>query len=710
MSVNTAITVSPRALLRVSLFSILSGLSLVQPVMAATTATVAAAHVVATAQVNNFTTTEWLKGVWRTSAGFSIPASAQNKAAFKNGVQVRLADGQSRTIKAVYFSGGHMSAMLSGSTLNAAKTGYPHTVSALGSGPTQPQPVTAAVTVAPAAIVPAASTTAYSSAINNYTNGDWANGVWRKSAGFSIPASSASSAAFKPGTSVKLADGQVRKITAIYSSGKNMSVMLAGSTLSSSFGYPNKLYAATPSASAPASPATPSAPSAPVISPPSVPTQNASAPQTVALNAFNGKDFLGGIYLSSAGISVQDNQANRAAFHQGAQVRFANGQIRTVSMVYRFGGNMTVLLDGSPLDGRDVGYPRTISVSSTGFSSQPVANAQSASHPADISAPANPINLVGVNLAGAEFGAGEALPGRYQIHYIYPGEADFKRYANLGMKLVRLPFRWERIRPKLNGGLDGAEVARLLTALDHARKHDIQVILDMHNYYRYYEKLIASQDVPISAFADTWRQIAQKVVNHPAVYGYGLMNEPHATNGKWPAAALAAAQAIRTIDSQRWIYVAGDRWASAFHWPSHNIQLIGDPWMRDAKNNLVYEAHLYLDADYSGTYANARAVYDPMEGVKRAKPFVEWLSKNRLRGFIGEHGAPDFSPSAIIATDNLLNYLNQNCIPSTYWAGGPWWGEYALALDVTSGKPRPQLPVLLKHAANKTCGTIGPLR
>jgi len=712
MSVSTVITVSPRAMLRVAILSAMVGLSLVSQVQAATTPAIAATQVAANAQINNFTTKEWVKGVWRTSAGFSIPATAQNKAAFKQGVQVRLADGQSRTIKAVYFSGAHMSAMLSGSTLDAAKTGYPHSVAALTSGSVQSQPAAAATSVAPVAklTVGAADTGAYSSAINNYTNGDWVNGVWRKSAGFSIPASSANIAAFKPGASVKLADGQVRKITAIYTSGKNMSVMLAGGALGGNLGHPNKLYAATPSTSPPVTPAAPSAPSAPVVSTPSAPTQNPSAPHTVALNSFNGKDFLGGIYLSSAGISVQDNEANRAAFHPGAQVRFANGQIRTVKMAYRFGGNMTVLLDGSPVDGREVGYPRTISVSSAGFSSQPVADSSSVGQPADTAPPANPINLVGINLAGAEFGAGEALPGRYQIHYIYPGEADFKRYADLNMKLVRLPFRWERIRPKLNGDLDGAEVARLLTTLDYAKKHNIQVILDMHNYYRYYDKLIASQDVPIAAFADTWTRIAKKVANHPAVYGYGLMNEPHATNGKWPAAALAAAQAIRTVDAQRWIYVAGDRWASAFHWPSHNIQLISDPWMRDAKNNLVYEAHLYLDADYSGTYQNAKAVYDPMEGVKRAKPFVEWLSKNKLRGFIGEHGAPDFSPSAIVATDNLLKYLNQNCIPSTYWAGGPWWGEYALALDVTSKKPRPQLPVLLKHAANKTCATIGPLR
>ena len=703
MSVNNAINASPRALLRGVLLGAMIGLTLVPHHIHAATASAATINIAASAQVNNFTSTEWLKGTWRTSAGISIPATAQNKAAFKKGVQVRLADGQVRTINAVYFSGAHMSPMLSGATLNASKTGYPHSVAALSSTAVQTPTVSpvAAPTTSP-------SSSAHSSAINNYTNSDWLNGVWRKSAGFSIPANSANAAAFKPGASVKLADGQVRKITAIYASGKNMSVMLAGSTLGGNFGYPNKLSAATPSTAAPSTPTAPSPSPAPVVSAPSAPVSKPSL--TVALNSFNGKDFLGGIYLSSPGISVQDTDANRAAFHKGAQVRFANGQIRTVKMVYRFGGNMTVLLDGNQVNGQEVGYPRTISVSSTGFNSQPAAGSGNATNPADTAAPSNPINLIGINLAGAEFGAGEALPGKYTIHYIYPGEADFKRYANLNMKLVRLPFRWERIQPKLNSDLNGAEVTRLMAALDHAKKHNIQVILDMHNYYRYYDKLIASKDVPITAFADSWTRIAKKVVNHPAVYGYGLMNEPHATNGKWPAAALAAAQAIRTVDSQRWIYVAGDRWSSAFHWPSHNIQLISDPWMRDAKNNLVYEAHLYLDADYSGKYKDAKAVYDPMEGVKRAKPFVEWLSKYKLRGFIGEHGAPDFSPSAIVATDNLLKYLNQNCVPSTYWAGGPWWGEYALALDVKSGKSRPQLPVLLKHAANKSCGTIGPLR
>lgn len=322
---------------------------------------------------------------------------------------------------------------------------------------------------------------------------------------------------------------------------------------------------------------------------------------------------------------------------------------------------------------------------------------------------AAPIALVGTNLSGAEFGTG-SLPGVYGTHYIYPSEANFKRHSDLGFKLVRLPFRWERIQPKLGAGLNQAEVNRMIQALDHANKHGVKVILDMHNYYRYYNQLIASPNVPISQYANTWRMIAQRVVNHPAVYGYGLMNEPHSTNGQWPQAALAAAKAVRAVDKNRWIFVAGDRWSSAFHWEAHNNRLIADPWMRNPANKLVYEAHMYIDSDFSGKYANRRETFDPNIGVNRVKPFVEWLKKHKLRGYLGEHGVPDWSPSAIVATDRLLSYLQQNCIPSTYWAGGPWWGEYVLSVDVKSGKHRPQLPVLQKHAkAKNSCSTIGPL-
>jgi endoglucanase len=117
---------------------------------------------------------------------------------------------------------------------------------------------------------------------------------------------------------------------------------------------------------------------------------------------------------------------------------------------------------------------------------------------------------------------------------------------------------------------------------------------------------------------------------------------------------------------------------------------------------------MYLDRDTSGMYADKTETFAPDLGINRAKPFVDWLRANNLRGFIGEMGVPHYAPDAIVAMDNLLGYLRDNCVPITYWAAGPWWGNYILALDVTGGAEQPQLPVLRKHANTpNSCAAIG---
>ena len=666
---------------------LLGGATLVTTPYAAASTTVAAVSV--SAKINAFTNTDWLNGVWRTGAGFSIPATAANQAAFKAGASVRLADGQVRTISRQQIVGANMSIFLDGAKLDGNKVGAPQVVTIGSSAVTAP--VTSPTTV-----------TAHSTSINAFTNTDWLNGVWRKSPGFSIPANDANKAAFKVGASVKLADGQVRKVTQVQVVGANMSVYLDGAAVNGSVvGAPNKLSTAGTTTAAPA-PA-PTSPTTSVIA-------------TSNLNNFTNNDWLNGMFRASAGFSIQASSANVAAFKAGALVRLADGQTRKVLRQQVVGSNMSVFLEGAAINGTSLGYPKTVSVVSTSAStpSSPALTTPPATvTPAPAPSAPDTTNgkplLVGVNLSGAGFGP-SVVPGTHGTNYTYPAESYYKKYADLGMPLVRLPFLWERIQPKLGTPLNTVELARLKQSLDFAQKHNVKVILDLHNYYRYFGKLIGSNEVPISSFAAVWKQIVQEVVNHPAVEGYGLMNEPHSTNGLWPQAALAAAQAIRTVDSKRWIYVAGDRWSSAFHWPHYNTQLISNPWMRDPKNNLVYEAHMYIDKDFSGNYFDKNEQFDPMIGVNRVKPFVDWLKQNKLRGYIGEHGIPDFSPSALVATDNLMSYLRQNCIPSTYWAAGPWWGEYALSLDVTSGKHRPQLPVLQKHAKTAhSCTSIGPL-
>lgn len=572
-----------------------------------------------------------------------------------------------------------------------------------------------------ATTVTASTSIAFTSPINKFTSNDFLNGVWRRTAALSVPATSASIAAFKPGVQIKFADGQVRKITKVYKVGSNLSLYVDGGLLNgATVGAPRTVSTVVAAAAAPAAPVT----SAPAATAPSAPATSAPATSTysASMNNFTNSDWENGIYRKAPGFSIPDTTANKAAFKVGASVKLADGQLRRVAAVYDVGAHLSVMLSGSALSAATVGYPKTISVVSGTAASTPVASAPApAPTPAPAPAPAPVVSAPvvsdgsGIDLVGVNFGSGvfdpANVPGIYNKGYTFADESYYKRHAGLGFKLVRLGFLWERIQPKLGTELDAAELGRIKQSLDYAQKYGIKVILDMHNYYRYYGKVINSPEVPRAQFAETWRKIAVAVSKHPALYGYGLMNEPYNTgNNLWPQTAQAAGQAIRKVDPAKWIMIAGDRYSSAFHWQKYNTSLINDPWMRDPKNNLVYEAHQYLDSDYSGTYRNTAETFAPNLGVERVKPWVEWLKANKLRGYLGEHGIPDFSPSAVVATDNLLAYLNANCIPSTYWAAGPRWGENIMALDVSSGKHRPQLAPLQKYAgAKKTCSTIGPL-
>ncbi len=311
------------------------------------------------------------------------------------------------------------------------------------------------------------------------------------------------------------------------------------------------------------------------------------------------------------------------------------------------------------------------------------------------------IPLAGVNMAGAEFGY-QKLPGKFGTDYFYPEKRHFAYYRDKNIRLIRFPFRWERVQHSLGARLDHQEIRRLKKALDLAAMHEQRVIVDMHNYARYHGELIGTPAVPYEAFADVWRKLASELKGHPALYGYDIMNEPHSTQGLWPGAAQAAVDAIRKVDPHTLIFIEGDRWANAWHWPRVN----GNLHIQDPANRLVYEAHVYFDKDFSGRYAEPEEV-DPMLGVERVRPFVEWLKQHGYKGFIGEYGVPDDAPSMLQAMDNLLAYLNEQCIPSAYWAAGPNWGSYRLAIEPRKNLDRPQMHVLQKHIAND-CQEIGP--
>jgi endoglucanase len=323
-----------------------------------------------------------------------------------------------------------------------------------------------------------------------------------------------------------------------------------------------------------------------------------------------------------------------------------------------------------------------------------------ATRPASGPAPRNAVRpvappfMIGVNLCGAEFGE-KKLPGVYGKDYVYPSAAELDYYKSKGILLVRLPFRWERLQPVLNQDFDAGELKRLDQFVTEIAKRQMKVIPEPHDYARYRGKLIGTTDVPNSAFADFWRRMAEHFKSEPSIYAYSLINEPHATQGLWPAAAQAAVDAIRTVDPTHHIIVPGDGWSGAADWRKNNENL----WITDPANLIVYEAHLYFDRDKSGRYLKS---YDqekatPTIGADRLKGFRDWLTERNAIGFVGEFGVPGNEGADPRWQESLVNFvkhLNEIQMSGTYWAGGPWWGNYALSIEPKNGVDRPQIKAL----------------
>ncbi len=318
--------------------------------------------------------------------------------------------------------------------------------------------------------------------------------------------------------------------------------------------------------------------------------------------------------------------------------------------------------------------------------------------------PDKDIMYFGLNQAGAEFGKNQ--PGEHLVDYAYPTTRQLDYMQEKGFSLIRFAFKWERIQRSLHGELHQGELSRMKAVVEAARLRNQWVLLDLHNYGRRKvngaSAIIGSPDLPVAAVADLWGRLAHEFKEYDNIWGYGLMNEPHdmLPSTPWFNIAQACISAIRESDQKTTIVVGGDEWSGASRWlsVSDNLKDLQDP-----SDNLVFEAHLYFDADGSGTY---RQSYEqeggsPETGVERAKPFVEWLQKHNLKGFVGEYGIPDSDERWFVTLDNLMRYLQQNGVGGTYWAAGPWWGKHFMAVEPREGKDQPQMKVLEKYTVAK---------
>jgi endoglucanase len=318
---------------------------------------------------------------------------------------------------------------------------------------------------------------------------------------------------------------------------------------------------------------------------------------------------------------------------------------------------------------------------------------------------APPLPYTGVNLAGAEFGS--IIPGTYGANYTYPTIAEIDYFASKGMNTIRLPFRWERLQRSLQADFDPDEWNRLDSTVQAILQRGMIAILDPHNSARYNGDLVGTAAVPTAAFADFWRRLALAYSNQPGVW-FGLVNEPYGIDAAdWLTAANQAIAAIRNAGAENLVLVPGTAFSGAHSWLARYYGTPNGDVMDgviDPADNFAIEVHQYLDSDSSGTHDSVVA---PDIGSRRLAEFTAWCRQKGIRAFLGEFACPRsdtgnlFDPyyAGYRAIDDMLAYMEDNrdvWLGWTWWAAGPWWGEYMFALDPdSSGSDRPQLAVAL---------------
>lgn len=375
--------------------------------------------------------------------------------------------------------------------------------------------------------------------------------------------------------------------------------------------------------------------------------------------------------------------------------------------------------------------------------------------------PGSPTYSWGTNLSGMEWaqpGLRSSQSSQPNINYMVPRPQDIQFLAACGMTKSRLPIQWELLQPirlsspanatvragyavTNNGDFFSVYQSYITDTLDAHAAAGMTCILDLHNYCRYRDFIYngdgsvtgfvnpsdpdlqpyttdatkvrdcimakaAGATITTADFNDFWNRIANLWKNHPGFGGYGLMNEPNTMPGFnqtvpggtedftiWPFFAQSAINAIRAVDPTGKIYVSGNVWSSAINWSSNN------PGYPLSGNNLIYEGHMYLDANSAGNAfdydvevskgysAGESGTINANTGVNRLAGFISWGAANNAKLALTEFGMPLQIKTGVL--DQRWVTMYRNALTSAVaanmevysWMGGNHWPIHSFPIN-----------------------------
>lgn len=240
----------------------------------------------------------------------------------------------------------------------------------------------------------------------------------------------------------------------------------------------------------------------------------------------------------------------------------------------------------------------------------------------------------------------------------------------------------------LNGKLDD-----LSKALDAAAARGIKVVIDMHSppggrlddrsMRMFYEKPYADHFVTI------WERMARRFKDHPAVWGYDLVNEPVQNRPSppglldWYGLQVRAAKAIRAIDPKTAIIFEVDQW---------DAPAVFDYLQPTDVPNVVYQVHMYQPGSFThqgvhgawGEASGKAGVTYP--GVIEGRPYDREMLRKVLEPvrafqvahnahiYVGEFSAIRWAPGAAQYLEDCTAIFEEYGWDWTYHAFREWGG------------------------------------
>jgi len=301
-----------------------------------------------------------------------------------------------------------------------------------------------------------------------------------------------------------------------------------------------------------------------------------------------------------------------------------------------------------------------------------------------VSTPAGSLpRLGGVNTAGYDFSV--TTDGSFANDMVPPPTSQYGHFAAEGVNLFRIPFAWQEMTPTVGGTISSSFLSQYDSTVQAALATGAYVIVDLHNYARWNNQIIAQGGPTNAQYASLWSQIAAKYAGNSKII-FGIMNEPHdiPNLSTWAGSVQAAVNAIRAAGAtSQTILIPGSSYSSAQTLPTEAgpyLLTVTDP--AGGTGKLVFDVHKYLDSDNSGTHADCVT-----NNVQVLQTLVAWLQQNGNRqALLSETGGGN---TASCETDlgQELAYV-ASAYPSlvgfSVWSAGSFATSYILSVTPNS--------------------------